>query len=181
MPESDRSWQQQQSQQMSVKRPDKRQHSLPQTQLQTEEGILTPVQRVHIRGEDPQPNIEVPIVQQPAVRKPVVLKKIITRQPLRELHPNGQHHTTDSEHRDPIPSPTMPCHPWKTQRRTHIIFRKPCSPEPPKTTDAGRLSHNKQIRRRYQMCRGPRQRLGFTTTPGRQQKPKVHISLKGRT
>ena len=109
MPESDRSWQQQQSQQMSVKRPDRRQNSLPQTQsLPTEEGNLTPVRRVHVRGEDPQPNVEVPILQQPAVRKPVLLKKIVTRQPLRELHPNGQHHTTDSEHRDPIPSPTMP-------------------------------------------------------------------------
>ena len=73
IPESDRSRQQQQSQLVSVKGPDRRQPSLPQTQpLPTEEGNLTPVRRVQVRGEDPQPNEEVPIPQQPAVRKPVV-------------------------------------------------------------------------------------------------------------
>ena len=94
---------------MSVKRSDRRQPRLSQTQpLPTEEGNLTPVGRVHVRGEDPQPNVEVPIPQQSAVRKPVVLKKIVTRLPLRELHQNGQSQPNENEHRDPIPSPTMP-------------------------------------------------------------------------
>ena len=122
MPESDRSWQQQQSQQMSVKRTDRRQHSLPQTQLlPTEEGNLTPIRRVYVRGEDPQPKVEVPILQQPAVRKPVVLRKTVTRQPLHELHPNGQHYTTDSEYRDPTPSPTMPPLENATANTYHIL------------------------------------------------------------
>jgi hypothetical protein len=103
IPESDRSWQQQQSQQVSVEQSDRRQHSPPQTRLlPTEEGNLTPVRRVNVRGEDPQPNLEVPLLKQP-----VILKKTVTRQPLRELHLNDQMHTADSEPRNPVPSPTM--------------------------------------------------------------------------
>ena len=74
----------------------------------TRDGGPSLARRVHVRGEDPQPNVEEPISQQSAVRKPIILKKIVTRLPLRELHLNGQNQTSDNEHREPIPSPTMP-------------------------------------------------------------------------
>ena len=64
--------------------------------------------RVHVRGEDPQPNVEEQISQQSEIRKPVIIKKIKTRLPLHELHINGQNQTNNNDSREPIPSPTMP-------------------------------------------------------------------------
>ena len=66
------------------------------------------MRRAHVRGEEPQPNVEEPFPQGTNVRKPVIIKKIETRSPLHELYLDSQNQTDNNDPREPIPSPTMP-------------------------------------------------------------------------
>ena len=75
----------------SVKRSDRKQtyQTYPQP-LPTGDGGLSPARRVHVRGKDPQPNVEEAVPQQTKVRTPVVVKKIETQLSSSTLHPDRQ-------------------------------------------------------------------------------------------
>ena len=76
--------------------------------LPTRSGNPSPTQRVHIRGEDPQPDEERAIPQQAKVEQPIIVKKIEAQLSSSASHSNHQHPSCQYYPKDPIPSPTMP-------------------------------------------------------------------------
>ena len=98
---------QNETRQESVKRSDRKQTYQTYTQqLPTRDGGLSPVRRLHIRGEDPQPNIEEAFPQQTKAGKPVAIKKIETQLSSNTPYPDRQNLTCNNDLKEPIPLTT---------------------------------------------------------------------------
>ena len=109
--------------QESVKRSDTKQayQNYPQPSP-TRDGSLLPARRVHIWGEDPEPDVEEAVPQRTKMRQPIVIKKIETHSSSSAPHPSRAVMDSKNQYHHP------PCHPWKMQKQnlstTKLVKRR---------------------------------------------------------